>query len=190
MSDEQAPEVNPAAELAAMNSIATALAALPKPAQVRVLRWAGDLYGAGISAIAPRTIVSGKGELQAGSALTSASGSSASTASKAVGDFAALAEFYSAANPSSDMLKALVVAYWQQMREGRDDFDTQSVNTELKHLGFGVSNITRAFEQLKATKPQLVMQLRKEGNTQQARKRFKVTVEGQRAVERMLAAAP
>jgi DNA-binding PadR family transcriptional regulator len=36
-------------------------------------------------------------------------------------------------------------------------------------------------------KPALVVQLRKEGTTRQARKKFKVTSEGKRAVARMLA---
>jgi hypothetical protein len=181
MSEPEVSDIDPAAELAAMNTIASALTPLPKASQVRVLRWAGDLYGAGISAIPPRTIVQkGPADLRSGPS------SVAGTASRAVGDFAALAEFYAAARPESDLHKALVVAYWHQVREGREDIDTQSVNTELKHLGFGVSNITRAFEQLKATRPQFVVQLRKEGKSKQARKLFKVTVEGQREVERMV----
>jgi hypothetical protein len=87
------------------------------------------------------------------------------------------------------MDKALVVAYWLQVRGGAADIDAQTANTELKHLGHGISNVTRAFEGLKSQKPALMIQLRKEGSTQQARKRFKVTAEGRKSVERMLTAA-
>jgi DNA-binding PadR family transcriptional regulator len=66
------------------------------------------------------------------------------------------------------------------------DVEAQRVNTELKQLGHGVSNITRAFDALKSQKPALIMQTRKEGTSKQARKKYKVTTEGKKAVERML----
>ena len=97
-----------------------------------------------------------------------------------------LPAFYDAASPENDAEKALVCTYWMQFRRGAADVDSQAVNTELKHLGHGIGNITRAFEALKSQRPALIVQTRKEGNTQQARKKFKVTTEGKKAVERML----
>jgi hypothetical protein len=85
--------------------------------------------------------------------------------------------------------KALVGAYWMQFKEGVNDVDAMTVNTRLKHLGHGVGNITRAFEALKAERPSPIVQTRKEGNTKQARKKFKVTNEGKKRVEGMLANA-
>jgi hypothetical protein len=168
---------NPAAEVAAMTAIANALEPLSAAGKVRVLRWAGDLYGAGISSVAPRVSRANLTDGNAASVTTS------------VGEFGALADFYAAASPDTDARKALVVAYWKQIRSGEPDVDAQSINSELKQLGFRVGNITRAFDVLKATKPQLMIQMRKDGTSKQARKRYKVTVEGQREVERMLATA-
>src|SRR5205823_4960084 len=100
--------------------------------------------------------------------------------------FPTVADFYSACNPSSDVDKALVVGYWAQVIENVPEFDSQSINRELKHLGHGVSNITSAFDGLKERKPQLVIQTKKSGTSRQARKLYKLTIEGQRAVERMI----
>ncbi len=97
-----------------------------------------------------------------------------------------LATFYASAGPISDADKALVVAYWLQYRENVSDVEAQTVNTRLKHLGYGVGNITRAFETLKDEKPALIVQTKKTGSTQQARKKFKVTSEGKKKVEGML----
>ena len=71
--------------------------------------------------------------------------------------------------------------------QGEADFDAQSVNTKLKHLGHGVGNITQALDVLKDRRPQLIVQLRKSGTTKQARKKYKVTTAGKSAVEAMLA---
>lgn len=79
-----------------------------------------------------------------------------------------------------------MVSYWFQFIKGDADIDSQSVNTELKHLGHGVGNITQAFAGLIARKPQLVIQTKKEGKTQQARKKYRVTQEGKKAVDAML----
>jgi hypothetical protein len=98
-----------------------------------------------------------------------------------------LATFFSAAAPKTDGEKALVGAYWLQYREDATDVEAVTVNTRLKHLGYGIGNVTRAFESLKAEKPALIVQTKKEGSTQQARKKFKVTSEGKKRVEAMLA---
>lgn len=68
-------------------------------------------------------------------------------------------------------------------------FDSQSAHKELKHLGQQLPNITNALESLKNQKPALVLQLRKSGTSQQARKTYKLTVAGMRAVEKMIEAA-
>ena len=65
-------------------------------------------------------------------------------------------EFYSQANPEKEPERALVIGYWVQEVRGDGEFDAQTVNTQLKHLRHGVSNITRALDDLKARKPQLV----------------------------------
>ena len=102
-------------------------------------------------------------------------------------DFKDLPALYDAANPTRDADKALVVGYWMQEYEKSENFYGQHVNAKLKHLGHGVGNITRAFEFLKNETPRLVQQVEKGGTTQQARKKFRLTVEGVKKVKTMIA---
>jgi hypothetical protein len=99
-------------------------------------------------------------------------------------DFATL---FDACGPNTDSLRALVGAYWVQVCQGNQGFDGQSVNKELKHLGHGIGNITVALNPLIAQKPAYVLQLRKSGNTKQARKLYKVTEAGIKKVKAMIA---
>jgi hypothetical protein len=97
-----------------------------------------------------------------------------------------LAELYHAAHPETGADKVLVGGYWCQVCEGKEEFSAQVVNDQLKEIGAKVANVTVAFNTLKAADPSLVLQVRKSGKTQQARKLYKLTVAGIQAVERML----
>lgn len=156
-------------ELKAMAEIEAALKDLPVDERSRVMQWAVARFSV---APAGRTGVTNPAAPAAGSSND---------------EYGSLAELYDAASPATDANRALVVAYWFQCLQGTADVESQAINTELKHLGHGVGNITRAFSALKSHKPALVIQTRKEGTTQQARKRYKVTGEGRKAVEKMLA---
>lgn len=164
---------DPGVEIKAMAKIAEALNPLPEDSITRVLRWANDHY----KAPAERT----RG------AISSGVGDAAASHDRPISEYSDLPDFYSACNPGTDSEKALVVGYWFQFREGAVDFDTQRVNTELKHLGYQIGNITRAFDNLESMQPRLVVQVRKLGSAKQSRKRLKLTVEGKKAVEQMLA---
>lgn len=166
MSDDS---VNP--EIEAMSAVSKALTGLGEDARGRVLRWAVDHYQVSVGVIR----VAASTETGSGS-LTSAVGEQSTD----------LAELFAAADPQSDADKALVGGYWTQFVQGDSDFDAQSVNTQLKHLGHGVGNITRALDSLKDRRPQLVIQLRKSGTTKQARKKYRVTTAGKAAVEDMI----
>lgn len=100
--------------------------------------------------------------------------------------FNTFAELNDAAQPKTNADKALVAGYWLQVCEGSETFDAQSANTALKHLGEGLANITNAIDSLKNQKPALALQLRKSGKTQQARKVYKITVAGVKAVKDMI----
>ena len=100
--------------------------------------------------------------------------------------YESFAELFDAARPSGNANMALVAGYWLQVCQGQGDFDGQSANTELKHLGQRIENITVAMNSLKGQKPALVIQLRKSGKSQQARKTYKVTIAGIKAVEAMI----
>jgi len=159
-------------EVNAMAAIEAAFSALDDEAKGRVLRWAADRFGLSTqlkvqgapSAVVPNSLSPSNGPIEA----------------------MELADVYSAAVPTTESEKALVVAYWLQVVRGQADLESLQINNELKQLGHGVGNITRALEVLKDQKPQLVVQTRKEGATKQARKKYRVTEEGRKLVQQMM----
>jgi hypothetical protein len=100
--------------------------------------------------------------------------------------YGSLAELYNAARPETGWQKVLVGGYWFQVCEGSEEFTAQIVNDQLKEIGAKVANVTVAFNTLKAFNPSLVLQVRKMGKAQQARKQYKLTVAGIRAVEELI----
>lgn len=168
-------------EVDAMRQIGDALQGLDDEAQKRALRWANDRFGYAPS-VPVRTVGAG------GSGVEPRSGGLATSDGPADAEAPTdLGELYAAAGPESEPERALVVGYWIQCVRGDADFDSQSVNKELKHIGDGVANITLAFTRLIEQKPQLVIQTKKQGTSRQARKRYKVTSAGMRWVKARLA---
>ena len=174
-----------ALEIEAMTTISNALLKLTSAeAQARVLAWVASALGIDVGnqpKDVRQTPRPARGIIGRAMAETTAPAEQSSSG------YASVADLYVAAQPSADAEKALVIGYWFQVVEGQPDFDSQSVNGELRHLGYGVTNITQAFTNLMNRKPQLVIQTRKGGSSQQARKRLKLTTAGIQQVERMLA---
>ena len=104
--------------------------------------------------------------------------------------FGNLADLFDAAGPRTDADRALVVGYWLTESEGKGDFTSQEINSELKNFGYPVANITSVFTRLMKRKPSLAMQTAKAGTSRQARKRYKLTRAGHDAVQRMIQAEP
>jgi hypothetical protein len=154
-------------EVDAMRAVAKAVGSLAPDERGRVLRWAAERFAV--------SLPPGAGRRQANSEERR----NQDEVPEDAGDF------YSRAAPQSEPERALVVAYWVQEVRGDGEFEAQTVNTQLKHLGHGVSNITRALDDLKARKPQLVIQIQKSGKSKQARKRYKVTAAGKTEVQRL-----
>ena len=148
-------------EIKAMATISTALQALEPDAVRRVLKWATERYQ-----VKPAADYGIPGSSRAA--------------------FNEFSELFDATNPGTNVEKALVAAYWFQVFQKHDDLDSQELNKELKHLGHPSANITRDLDSLINRSPRLVMQVRKQGTTKQARKRYRLTREGIRAVEKML----
>ncbi len=163
-------------ELEAMKQVAEALKGLEDDAIRRVLVWASDHFGIKI----------GIAKNMANNQDIKTESISEQSVGGNIDDYTDLAELFAVAQPKTDADKALVVSYWKQFKEGNTAIDSQSVNTSLKHMGYGVGNITRAFENLKKTKPVLMIQLQKSGTSIQARKTYKVTTEGKKYVENLL----
>ncbi len=161
------------AEIRAMTGLSAALGGLDPDAVRRVLRWAVDRYQVKGAAVA------------GGAALPPAAGDGGD-APAAPPVYADFAELYDAANPNSGVENALVAGYWFQALMKNAELDSQQLNAALKNLGRPSTNITRDLDSLMTRSPRLVIQVRKDGSTKQARKRYKLTTEGVKAVERML----
>lgn len=175
---------NADAEFAAMQSVYTTLASLEAAAQQRVLDYVTNRLG-----LTAQSRPSARAEARAENAADPDAGDDVSNSTAGVtgtSDYGSLAELYDAAQPKSQSDKALVCGYWLQICQGAENFDAFSVNKELKNLGQGVPNITSALDVLKAQKPALALQLKKAGKSRQARKTYKVTVAGIKAVEAMI----
>lgn len=161
-------------EIAAMGTIAEALAPLDADAVRRVLKWAIERYQqktpVSTGPIEPSPIVAEAGRTPAPSMT-----------------FLSLHDLFDAANADTGLEKVLTVAYWFQALQGNEDWDSQTVNSELRHLGYPSTNITRDLDVLQSRSPKLVLQVKKQGTTKQARKRYRLTREGIKAVESMVA---
>lgn len=164
-------------ELAAMVKVEQALSDLSEEERGRVLAWAGSRYGT--------PAVAGKASPLIALDKSQDDSEKIDSPTKSL-EVNSLAEFYDMASPSSDAEKVLVVGYWLQFKEGYQELESHKINKELKHLGHGVGNVTRALDWNKAQKPAFIVQKRKEGTTKQARKKFVVTNEGKKFVEKML----
>lgn len=162
-------------EIQAMAKITEILGGLEPTVQKRVLHWAANRYSVQIPSpsATSKEIDKSKDNDLAGNGADA--------------EFKELPDLYTAAKPSTDAEKALIVGYWFQAIQGQNDLDAQQINTQLKHLGYGVTNITSALNDLINRKPQLVIQTHKSGKSKQARKKYKLTQEGIKLVKTMLA---
>jgi hypothetical protein len=157
-------------ELHALSAIQSLLSELPEASQGRIVTWIMSRFG-GLGIVrAPMKV----GEVN--------------QVVDSQREFPDLASLFVAARPSTGSEKALTVAYWLQECMRHDEWEGFAINTELKHLGHGLKNVTDALNSLIEHKPQLVVQLRKSGKTKQARKRYKLTAEGIRKTRLMVSA--
>jgi hypothetical protein len=160
------------AEIKAMGSIAEALDGLESEAIARILRWAGDRYGVTLGATgktrrAPEDVLSDNAESEET-------------------DFEDFADLYDAADPQTDVDRALVAGYWIQVVKDGQDFQAQPANKLLKDMGHGINNITSAMDGLINQSPRLAVQKQKKGSSRQARKVYKVTTAGERYVQGLI----
>ncbi len=156
-------------ELQAMTVCFDALKDLDNSSQLRVIKWL-------------------KGKLNLGSLGQSDEEKIVATlAGDSFNNYPAVADFFSACNPQTEPDKVLAVATYLQTKENLSELTGLQIQKELKNLGHGVSNITVFIESLCSKKPKLMIQTRKDGKTRQAKKKYKVTIEGIKFVKAAIA---
>lgn len=171
MDDTLTPGVGADQELDAMRAVAAALGKVDPASARRVLAWAAERWGVTLPGPGPR---------KSAATLSSAGVSTAEPPQD-------LATFFAEAAPRTGPEKALVVAYHQQVVQGIAELDAQALNSELKHLGHNIANITVTLLSLINQTPSLLVQTKKLGRGRQARKRYKITNSGMLRVREMLA---
>ncbi len=155
-------------ELKAMGTIAQALADLSEEQRRNVLLYVNARYG---GQIAPRR-----------SPINSQVATNVNVA-----QYETVGDFFDAVNPQTEADRVLAVSYWLQVVEQRTEIEAFEINKHLKNLGHTVSNITRALDSLIAQTPRLALQTSKSGSSKQARKKYKVTREGIKRMQSILA---
>ena len=101
-------------------------------------------------------------------------------------EYDTFAELYASAGPTSNADKALIAGYWLQVCQGAGNFTGHSANKELADLGYRLTRITDALSFLINAKPELVLQIKKQGRSRQARKIYKLSKAGINQVEEMI----
>ncbi|MFG6444896.1 hypothetical protein ACFXQA_06440 [Microbacterium sp. P07] len=162
-------------EIKAMGAISSALSPLEPEQQNRILRWAADRY----SVRDLKTDAVSKSDFEDTAPRMSAEAPSSG--------YSSIDELFETGVAKTNTQKALLAAYWFQVVQGSGTFQSFTLNTALKNMGQGIPNITDALGTAEAQKPALVMQTGKTGKSRQARKTYKLTTAGVKAVEAILA---
>lgn len=169
---------DPLAELEAMQAVAKALQGFSPESAARVLRWAAEHFSSNQPTI---------NTLPSTPAVESPlSSQPVRDARTVLGQFRDAADLISYAGATTGPDRALLAAYWAQVVDGGDGFDGYTINNMLKNMGYGLSNVTTTLASLMNQKPALVLQVKKSGQTKQARKVYRVTREGENRAERMI----
>lgn len=165
------------AEVKALETVGGALEGLDETARQRVLDWAVERFG-----------MPGRGShpLRAGSKSGGGKSDDHPPLAAHQGQFASISELFDSANPDSGPDRALVAGYWFQSLQGAETFAGQQINDELKHMGHGLVNVTKTLTDLAGRSPSLVRQVQKIGKSKQGRKRYRLTLEGERRVQRLM----
>jgi len=172
-------------EIAALNTAYTALKGLEPDAIARNLNWLATRLGVTPLPKTPSVkTTGGPPAAELGGETPVEPGEQAQN-----GDFAKFqttAEFLTKIGEPTNEERVLAVAAYIQQKQPEVELTGFAINKELKHIGHGLSNITRAISFWVNQRPQLMIQLRKSGTTKQAKKTFKVTEEGLKKVRSMV----
>lgn len=167
-------------EFEAIQTVYQALAPLDEEGRSRVLKYIASRLGIDARVSDSPTMVEDD-DVDEGD-----EGEATETNGSGAAAFSDFAELYAKAEPKSNAERALVAGYWLQECQQAGSFTGAAANKELNHLGYKVGNITQSIDRMRNRKPELILQLRKSGRSQQARKLYKVSREGVRRVEEMV----
>jgi hypothetical protein len=167
-------------EIKAIEGAYASLKDLDDEAKLRVIKWLTDKFSLNI------TSLKNNQNPVAPENSRSSEEKNISIQDLQLSSFTQLSELFAHIDPKTDGEKALVVGAYLQEVQGQPELTGRLINDELKHLGHGASNITTTISFLISKKPNLMIQTRKEGKSQQAQKKYRVTTEGFKLVKEMI----
>ena len=170
---------SPAKEFEAIQAIHNALEPLDEVARTRILAYIASLLDINAKLAGSRSTTDSDIDEEATPAPK------VETDDDAPG-FSTFAELFASTSPRSNGERALVAGYWLQVCQKTESFTAAAANKELTNLGHKIANITVAINSVKNQKPMLILQLKKSGTSQQARKLYKVSHEGVQRIEAMI----
>lgn len=174
-------------EIEAMGKMSKALGGLDEEVRGRVVRWAAERFGVSLGVAPLKQTRSGAGGIAGGDEPSGEGNELGEQVRNEEPAWDHFADFYHASGASTHPDGMLVGAYWVQIIGGQESFGSLELNKLLKDLGHGVTGTSKVMTTLIARKPALILQLKKSGKSQQARKTYKLTDSGKKAVEQMVA---
>lgn len=99
-------------------------------------------------------------------------------ASRSLDAYDTLEQLFQVVQPRRVGGRILLAAAYLQEKKNLNELTSLDINRALKNIGKGVPNITLAINRMVDKIPQLLTVTRKDGDTKQGRRNFKVTEEG------------
>lgn len=103
--------------------------------------------------------------------------------------FKSIENLFLASNIKTVASRILLAAAYLQEKHNFKEVSSFDINSRLKKMGYGITNITTAINGLLAKKPPLMVQTRKVGDTKQAKRKFIVTEDGLKIAKTYLRSA-
>lgn len=170
-------------EVEIISSCYDLLGKLDNEAKVRALSWICSKFRLGYTSltITSEAPVAPATQPEEGSSTGSSNGENGA---EGLAGFSSFGDMFKYLRPSSDAEKALAAAVFLNTNKNMTEISSAQVQKELKMINERVSNITQAISAL--VKKKLMQQLGKDGDSQQARKKYKVTAEAIRSINEAL----
>jgi hypothetical protein len=163
-------------ELHAMSLVFEALKNLDNGQRRRILGWVKDR----LEATAAPTV---EGEAAAMTTapqalIPPAPAAPKPPAKKDLANFETALDLFSESSAKKSTSKVLLMAAYLQERHNYKEISSYDINFRLKRIGHGVTNISSLINGILKRKPHLLIQVDAENLPKQARRKFRVTVEG------------
>ncbi len=168
-------------EIVAMNKVLDSLKNLDNGGRKRVIRWLIDRFrlagGKTPHQLTPPAKVNKQTETE--SIVKEKLGKTAQPLKrKEIKNYDTVLDLFSESKAKKSISKILLMAAYLQERHHFKEITTYDINFRLKRIRHEVTNISGIINGILQKKPQLLAEIKKEGQGKHARRKFRVTAEG------------